>query len=595
MTFSRAASIACLIVGIAAPGLLAAPSGAGEKGPVKVFILAGQSNMEGKASAATLEPLLTDPKTREKFKHLKADGKWAVRDDVWVTFLCKKTKGPASKFPLHGPLTVGFGSDKNVRDAKGKRTRVAGFGPELGFGHAVGDHFKEQVLLIKTAWGGRSVRRTFRPPSAMPGDQEVKQAFEKAKTKNPDVKLADIKDSYGRDYRAMIAEVRKVLGNMKKYFPSYDEKQGYELAGLVWFQGWNDGCGRGNPDYTEQLAHLIRDLRKELKAPALPVVIGEMGIDGDKPMGWIEKFRKQQAAVAAIPEFKGNVTLAKTARFWPPWYKPLDDKWREFRAKSKAWTQKMKAEGKPPTRDQIREFGDKHWRRPNKDTIARMSDKRYHYMGCGRTYYLMGEAFGKAMVRMQSPARKGTTVSAGGPCLTGDPPPGTAKPPSSTGAGKVKKPWRMWANSFRWAKAPELIVEKWLTEKPDTKGKYVLIEFWATWCPPCRRSIPLLNSFHKKYGKELVVIGVSEESEADVRKLKKPKVEYYSAIDTKMRTKKALGVFGIPHVIILEPGGHVIWEGFPLLEDYELTDDIIEKILAVGRKLKAQKAAKKGT
>jgi len=192
-----------------------------------------------------------------------------------------------------------------------------------------------------------------------------------------------------------------------------------------------------------------------------------------------------------------------------------------------------------------------------------------------------------------------TPAAVNEPCITGDGPGPTTtspavKPATSTDSTKVKKPWRMWATSFRWAKAPELVVEKWLTDKPETEGKYVLIEFWATWCPPCRRSIPLLNKFHKKYGKELVVIGVSEESEADVRKLKTPNVEYYSAIDTQMRTKKALGVFGIPHVIIVEPGGFVIWEGFPLLEDYELTEDIIEKILAVGRKLKARKAADKG-
>ena len=176
------------------------------------------------------------------------------------------------------------------------------------------------------------------------------------------------------------------------------------------------------------------------------------------------------------------------------------------------------------------------------------------------------------------------------PCTTqGAPEPKVM--PADPGSLTPKKPRRMWATSYRWAKAPDFVVEKWLTDKPETKGKYVLIEFWATWCPPCRRSIPLLNKFHKKYGKELVVIGISEESEADVRKLKTPNIEYYSAFDTRQRMYKELGVFGIPHVIIVEPGGFVIWEGFPLLPDYELTEEIIEKILAVGRKLKAAEAA----
>ncbi len=146
-----------------------------------------------------------------------------------------------------------------------------------------------------------------------------------------------------------------------------------------------------------------------------------------------------------------------------------------------------------------------------------------------------------------------------------------------------KKEKRLWARSCLWDKAPELVVEKWLSEQPETKGKYVLIEFWATWCGPCRRSILVLNEFHRKFKGELVVIGISDEPEADVRRLEDPLVEYYSAIDTQARTKKGLGVFGIPHVVLLEPDGYVVWEGFPLLRDYELTAEIVEQVLSVGR------------
>ncbi len=151
------------------------------------------------------------------------------------------------------------------------------------------------------------------------------------------------------------------------------------------------------------------------------------------------------------------------------------------------------------------------------------------------------------------------------------------KPPVKK-AGK-----QLWAFSCLWEKAPELQVEKWLTDKPDTKGKVVLIEFWATWCGPCRRSIPILNEFKKKYGDDLVVIGISDETEAAVRKMKVPNIEYYSAIDTQARTKDKLGVFGIPHVIVLEPDGYVVWEGFPLLKDYELTEEILEKVINIAK------------
>ncbi len=149
---------------------------------------------------------------------------------------------------------------------------------------------------------------------------------------------------------------------------------------------------------------------------------------------------------------------------------------------------------------------------------------------------------------------------------------------------EVKEGKRLWAKSVLYEKAPELVVEKWLSEKPDTKGKYVLYEFWATWCPPCRRSISLLNRLHRKFGEELVVIGISHETEEAVRKLKEPAIGYYSAIDTQGRMRNELGVSGIPHVIIVEPGGHVVWQGFPLLKGYELTEEKVEKILAVGRK-----------
>ncbi|HUU93044.1 MAG TPA: TlpA disulfide reductase family protein [Phycisphaerae bacterium] len=150
----------------------------------------------------------------------------------------------------------------------------------------------------------------------------------------------------------------------------------------------------------------------------------------------------------------------------------------------------------------------------------------------------------------------------------------------------VKEGKRLWARSCLWAEAPKLVVEKWLSEKPETRGKYVLVEFWATWCSPSRRSIALLNRFHEKFGKELAVIAVSDETEAAVRRLKDPQAACYSAIDTQGRMKDELGVFGIPHVIIIEPGGFVVWEGFPLLPGHELTDEKIEKILAVGRKKK---------
>ncbi len=142
----------------------------------------------------------------------------------------------------------------------------------------------------------------------------------------------------------------------------------------------------------------------------------------------------------------------------------------------------------------------------------------------------------------------------------------------------------LWARSCLWEKAPDFVVEKWLTEKPDIEGKYVLLEFWGTWCSQCKRAVPKLNDFHKKFGNEMVIIGISDETEQIVRNFIEPKIEYYIAIDTQARMKNELAVFGIPHVIIIEPGGYVVWEGFPFLNGYELTEEVVEKILNVGTK-----------
>jgi alpha-galactosidase len=145
---------AAIALAAALPMIVAATGqAAGAPVPVKVFILAGQSNMEGKAKVELLEYQAKQPATRDLFKHLQKDGQWAERDDVWIKFLDRK-----------GNLTVGFGSPKCI-------------GPELGFGNVVGDRYAAPVLLIKVAWGGRSLYRDFRSPGAgLPAPAEIGRA-----------------------------------------------------------------------------------------------------------------------------------------------------------------------------------------------------------------------------------------------------------------------------------------------------------------------------------------------------------------------------------------------------------------------------------
>jgi len=139
---------------------------------------------------------------------------------------------------------------------------------------------------------------------------------------------------------------------------------------------------------------------------------------------------------------------------------------------------------------------------------------------------------------------------------------------------------QIWAKPFLNQHVPPVYIEKWLNGRPDDRGKFVLIEFWATWCPACRAAIPELNDFEKKFGDKMIVMGLSDEPESVVRNFNGPEVDYFIGIDTQARTKKALGVTGIPHVIIIDPNGIVRWEGFPFLKGYELTEKVVADIIA---------------
>jgi len=138
----------------------------------------------------------------------------------------------------------------------------------------------------------------------------------------------------------------------------------------------------------------------------------------------------------------------------------------------------------------------------------------------------------------------------------------------------------IWAKSILGQPAPQLVVEKWLAPEPDTKGKFVIIDFWATWCPPCREAIKELDRFHDEFGDKLVIIGISDESETAVRAMKDPQINYSVAIDTQARMKNELQVTGIPHVLVIDPKGIVRWEGFPLLDHFRLTDKALKDIFS---------------
>lgn len=131
------------------------------------------------------------------------------------------------------------------------------------------------------------------------------------------------------------------------------------------------------------------------------------------------------------------------------------------------------------------------------------------------------------------------------------------------------------AKRFLGAAGPKLTVEKWLSDTPATPGKFVLVDFWATWCVPCRTAIPKLNAFQEKFGDRLVVVGLSDESESAVKLMKSPVMNYSVAIDTKARMKREVQVSAIPHAMLIDAQGMVRFEGNP----HELTEQALEQLL----------------
>lgn len=339
--------------------------------PLKVFILAGQSNMEGHAKVETFDYIGDDPATAPLLKQMRGpDGKPTVCDGVWISYF---TGSGDANGEGHGKLTAGYGSRRNPQEDGDK------IGPEFTFGLMMETAFDEPVLIIKTAWGGKSLHTDFRSPSAGPYVLSDWQKENYPKQQGHGIpkdfakwKADKIKET-GVYYRLMIDHAKRVLADPQRVCPAYDPAAGYEIAGFVWLQGWNDMVdGHTYPErskpgrfalYSDTLAHFIRDVRRDLKAPQMPFVIGVMGVDGVKASAETVEFRKAMAAPAALPEFRGNVTAVETAPFWSMELGAIADKRDKVRQMNYFLDSKHKehanADGQM-TADQKREYLMKH-------------------------------------------------------------------------------------------------------------------------------------------------------------------------------------------------------------------------------------------
>mgnify|MGYP001223815361 CR=1 FL=1 len=127
--------------------------------------------------------------------------------------------------------------------------------------------------------------------------------------------------------------------------------------------------------------------------------------------------------------------------------------------------------------------------------------------------------------------------------------------------------------------AAPLQIAEWIKGGPvnlaDGKDKTVyVVEFWATWCPPCRTSIPHLTELQKKFkDKGVVFIGISDEKPEVIRNFVQKmgdKMDYVVAADKDRKTftayMRAFGINGIPHAFVVDKQGRIAWQGHPMAE-----------------------------
>ncbi len=383
---------------------------------LQVYVLVGQSNMQGQAKVETLDYLADDPETAKLLQELRdAEGKARVFDKVWISYLTgtRNHNGEA-----HGKLTTGYGARRNPAKDDGK------IGPELGFGLRIAKASKGPVLLIKCAWGGKSLHTDFRPPSAGPYPWSDAQLARMKKKKLGKIKKDKIAAT-GRYYRYVVDYVREVLRDPSAIMPSYNADKGYELAGFVWFQGWNDMVDPGTypqrdkpggyAAYSQCLVQFIQDLRKDLKAPKLPFVIGVMGVGGRirpdeaKKRAVHKEFRAAMTAPAELPEFRGNVVAVPTDPYWDEKLAAIVDKFGKVRNMARMLRRKhpksANADGKM-TGKEIRKYLDEYRAKlvsPEELALYQRgaSNAAYHYLGSAKTMLQIGQAFADALIELR--------------------------------------------------------------------------------------------------------------------------------------------------------------------------------------------------
>ena len=252
---------------------------------VRVFVLAGQSNMQGQGMVDNPED---GPGDLIDVIQNDANGDWEEvgKENNWTTLDNAYLYYEGENEIIKENVTVGQGVNSNF------------IGPELMFAHQLDDFYDDPVLIIKTAWGGKSLAEDFRPPSAG--------------------------GTTGVYYNQMIEIVQNVTKNLSTEFPGLGTSQ-FEISGFAWFQGWNDGANdEFLNDYKSNLNHLVNDVRNDLGVAKLPFVVVSSGHGGYTPItddNWVKGIQDiisvAQESVGCDDEtYGGYVGFVDTKEFY---------------------------------------------------------------------------------------------------------------------------------------------------------------------------------------------------------------------------------------------------------------------------------------
>jgi hypothetical protein len=251
---------------------------------VRVFVLAGQSNMQG---YGTIDDHENDPGSLTDVILKDVNGKWSKigKPDQWKSlddaYLYFERNGET----VRSNVTVGQGAYSDL------------IGPELMFAHQLDEYYEDPVLIIKTAWGGKSLAEDFRPPSAG--------------------------GTAGEFYTAIIQTVKDVTENLGTEFPDIGIND-FEISGFAWFQGWNDGASDDFlNEYESNLYNLVNDIRNDLDKTDLPIVIVSSGQGGFEQTNdaWVQSMQNivsvaQESVGCNDTIFGGKIGFVDTKPFY---------------------------------------------------------------------------------------------------------------------------------------------------------------------------------------------------------------------------------------------------------------------------------------